>query len=150
LLEAFPLVPTRWRTFLASNVGHADAIKHRLKAISMADVIAVALLWCIQNVGHADAIKDRHEYKSIYIRWNWHFDYLFTFAWPATIHQIGHPAGVSIQPMLFWTCDQTTAWKCNWNLRVFASSSYFRSVVTKQSSVEMTILIRVSFWWQFF
>ncbi len=104
LLEAFPLAPTRWRMFLASNVSHADAIKHRLKAISMADVITVALLQCIQNVGHANAIKDRHEYKSIYIWQNWHFDYLFTFAWPAMIHQIGHPAGESIQPMLFWTC----------------------------------------------
>jgi hypothetical protein len=104
LLEAFPLVPTRWRMFLASNVGHADAIKHRLKAISRADVIAIALLRWVQNVGHADAIKHRHVYKSIYIRRNWHFDYLFTFAWPATIHQIGHPAGASIQPMLFWTC----------------------------------------------
>jgi hypothetical protein len=101
LLEAFPLAPTRWRTF---NVGHANAIKHRLKAILMADVIAVALLWCVQNVSHANAIKDRHKYKSIYIRRNWHFDYLLTFAWPATIHQIGHPAGASIQPMLFWTC----------------------------------------------
>jgi hypothetical protein len=36
----------------------------------MADVIAVALLRCVQNFGHADAIKDRHEYISIYIRQN--------------------------------------------------------------------------------